>query len=411
VKDPLEEASDEVTPPRAAFIGLTILVVLVGLFVFRPGSRVPLLIIVGIIVVVMLHEAGHFYTARRAGMKVTEYFVGFGPRIWSFRRGETEYGVKAIPAGGYVRIIGMNNLEEVDPGDEDRTYRAKPFRSRFVVVIAGVTVNFVLAFVLFAVVLAAQGRAVGPSTTIAAVGDGTPAAAAGIERGDRVLSIGSTTIGAWDDVPDALVGRVEVPTPVVVERGGREVVLEATPVARDDEEQVGCLGISPRTEVESVSALEAGPTAASTMVEGARDTAVAIGRLVSPAGVSEYSRNFTEEDGSGGVCASGLPDRPVGIVGIVAIGSEIAGSDLWALLGLLAAINLILGLFNVVPLLPFDGGHAAVAIYETVNGKLTRRPDYRADYRKLIPVSATVLILLLALALSVTFLDVRDLFN
>ena len=96
---------------------------MVALAVFVPGSRTPLLLVLGIILMVMLHEFGHYWMAKRSGMKVTEFFVGFGPRLWSFRRGETEYGVKAIPAGGYVRIIGMTNMEEVDPADEPRTFR------------------------------------------------------------------------------------------------------------------------------------------------------------------------------------------------------------------------------------------------------------------------------------------------
>ena len=121
----------------------------------------------GIILMVMLHEFGHYWTAKRSGMKVTEFFVGFGPRLWSFTRGETEYGVKAIPAGGYVRIIGMTNLEEVDPADEPRTFRQGTPGKRLTVILAGVTVNLIIAFVLFFVVIAGQGRVSdGPNTTV-----------------------------------------------------------------------------------------------------------------------------------------------------------------------------------------------------------------------------------------------------
>src|SRR5262245_21081303 len=128
---------------------LVVIAGLVGLFVFVPGSRIRLAIIIGTSIMVMLHEAGHYIMAKRAGMKVTEYFLGFGPRLWSFRRGETEYGVKALPLGGYVRIVGMNNLEEVDPADEPRTFRGGTTRNRLVVILAGVTVNLILAWVLF----------------------------------------------------------------------------------------------------------------------------------------------------------------------------------------------------------------------------------------------------------------------
>ena len=102
----------------------------------------------GIIAIVMIHETGHFVAAKKFGMKATEYFFGFGPRLWSTQRGETEYGIKAIPAGGYVRIIGMSPLEEVAPEEEHRTYRGKPFWQKSIVVMAGVASHFVIAFIL-----------------------------------------------------------------------------------------------------------------------------------------------------------------------------------------------------------------------------------------------------------------------
>jgi len=411
VKDPLEEASEEVAPPTAAIIGVAFVVGLVGLFVLQPGARIPLLIVLGLVGMVMLHEAGHFVTARRAGMKVTEFFVGFGPRVWSFRRGETEYGVKAIPAGGYVRIIGMHNLEKVDADDEDRTFRSKPFRFRFVVVLAGITVNLMLAFGLFFVTILGDGRATGPTTTISGVTEGSPADEAGIRVGDRVLTIAGEPIDEWDNVSEALVGRADEPTTVVLERDRREIVLDTVPAARTEDTTNGCLGIGPTVGTENVGVGTAGREAARTMVVGGRDTAVAIGRLVSPAGVSEYSRNFSGEIERESPCVSGGSDRPVSIIGIVSFGSDAVGDNLWHLVFLLGAINLLLALFNLIPLLPFDGGHAAIALYETVIGKITRRDDYRADFRKMIPVSAVVLIFLLTLAVSAAVLDVRDLAN
>ncbi|HEY7107443.1 MAG TPA: site-2 protease family protein, partial [Acidimicrobiia bacterium] len=153
MKDPLEDTAVGVTRTGATRILLAFVVGLVALFVLVPGSRTPLLIILGIVVMVMLHEAGHYWTAKRAGMKVTEFFLGFGPRLWSVQRGETEYGVKALPLGGYVRIIGMSNLEEVDPADEPRTYRQGSYSNRLKVVLAGVTVNLIIAFVLFFAVI------------------------------------------------------------------------------------------------------------------------------------------------------------------------------------------------------------------------------------------------------------------
>ncbi|HMC79527.1 MAG TPA: site-2 protease family protein, partial [Acidimicrobiia bacterium] len=137
---PEEQAESElaaIQPPQAtaggrqtAVTALLLLIRIVVLAVVRPRLAGTIGVLVAIIAMIMLHELGHFVMAKRAGMKVTEFFLGFGPRLWSVRKGETEYGVKAIPAGGYVRIIGMSNVDVVDPEDEDRTYRAKPYRHR-----------------------------------------------------------------------------------------------------------------------------------------------------------------------------------------------------------------------------------------------------------------------------------------
>ena len=121
------------------------------------GAVDLLVVVVSIIVIVMIHELGHFLAAKHCGMKVTEYFVGFGPRLWSFRRGETEYGIKALPLGGYVKIPGMTNLEEVDPADEGRLYRDKPFHSRLLVAVAGSAMHFIMAFVLLVALFALVG--------------------------------------------------------------------------------------------------------------------------------------------------------------------------------------------------------------------------------------------------------------
>ncbi|HKN90716.1 MAG TPA: site-2 protease family protein, partial [Acidimicrobiia bacterium] len=155
---PEEQAESElaaIQPPQAtaggrqtAVTALLLLIGIVVLAVVRPRLAGTIGVLVAIIAMIMLHELGHFVMAKRAGMKVTEFFLGFGPRLWSTRRGETEYGVKAIPAGGYVRIIGMSNLDVVDPADEERTYRAKPYRDRLGVAVAGSTMHFLIAFFL-----------------------------------------------------------------------------------------------------------------------------------------------------------------------------------------------------------------------------------------------------------------------
>ena len=138
-------------------------------------------------------------------MKATEFFVGFGPRLWSFRRGETEYGVKALPLGGYVRIIGMSSLEDVDPDDEPRTFRAGSTKNRLVVILAGVTVNLLLAWLLFFVAAAGSGQEyVGPSTTIQGVESNTAAFDAGLQPGDRIAAVDGVVIKNWDQLKRAI---------------------------------------------------------------------------------------------------------------------------------------------------------------------------------------------------------------
>jgi len=402
VKDPLEEASVEVSRGVATKILIAFLVGLVVLFAAVPGSRIPLLIIIGLVLMVMLHEAGHYWAAKRTGMKVTEFFVGFGPRLWSFRRGETEYGVKAIPAGGYVRIIGMNNMEVVDPEDEPRTYRAARYRDRLVVVLAGVTVNLLIAFLLFTIVIVGHGVAQ-PSTTVARVELDSAAHVAGVQPGDKIIAIDGIAVSGWTQLKSAIEARAGQDTTVTVERAGHQVQLDVTIGSSHGQ---GFLGVGPTTEYQSVGLFGAIPKSLTAIKDVTVSTGQALGRFVSPSGVSSYSKNFTSAAPKAGSVAD--QERPRSLVGIVAEGSDIVGTDLWALLWLLGGISLVLALFNVLPLPPFDGGHAAIVGYEWAASKITGR-KVEVDYRKVLPVAAVVLAFFLTISLSAMFLDIRQL--
>src|SRR5207302_8194919 len=172
---------------------LLVLAVVSGFFPFA-------VVIFAVMAIVMVHELGHFVTAKWAGMKVTEYFFGFGPRLWSVRKGETEYGVKAIPAGGYVRIIGMSNVDVVDPEDEDRTYRAKPYRHRLGVAVAGSTMHFLIAggllFAVFAFVGLPDVRPV-----VEQIVPDSPAQHSDFRVGDRIVAVNGITVHQWEDIP------------------------------------------------------------------------------------------------------------------------------------------------------------------------------------------------------------------
>jgi membrane-associated protease RseP (regulator of RpoE activity) len=404
MKDPLEEAGVEVDRKSATGILFLFLLGLVALAIFVPGSRTPLIIITGIILLVMFHEFGHFLTAKRAGMKATEFFLGFGPRLWSFRRGETEYGVKALPLGGYVRIIGMSGMEDVDPEDEPRTFRAGSTKNRLVVILAGVTVNLLLAWLLFFVAAAGSGQEyLGPSTTIQRVEAGTAASEAGLRRGDRFVGVDGEPIKNWDQLKAAIESRGGVPSTFTVVRGGSPIDVQITP--RLDNGQ-GFLGVGPGNRYEQVSVLAAIPKSFETFGDVTTASAEGIGHLFSPAGVSDYTKNFTSQAPKAGSTAD--LQRPRSLVGIVDQGSQLFQGDIWGILRLLGAISLILALFNLLPVLPFDGGHAVIVVYEGIMSKLRGR-RVMVDYRKLIPVSAVVVIFLMVLSLSAMFLDIRQL--
>jgi membrane-associated protease RseP (regulator of RpoE activity) len=403
VKDPLEESTVDVNRGVATRLLVVFVVALVALALFVPGTRIPLAIVVGIVIMVMLHEAGHYIMAKRAGMKVTEFFLGFGPRLWSFRRGETEYGVKALPLGGYVRIVGMSNLEEVDPEDEPRTYRKGRYRDRLQVVLAGVTVNLLIAFALFFVVIVGRGVADGPTTTVYGVESGSAAQRAGLRSGDRILAIDDHVVQGWDDLKSAIEASAAQPIVLTVERDGREIELDGTPGTRNGE---GFLGVSPMTAIREVGVIDAVPESFNVMGKLTVGTGEALGKLFSPSGVAEYSRNFTSDAPDEGSQAD--LNRPRSLVGIVDQGSDLVGNDLWTLLALLGGISLILAVFNLLPVPPIlDGGHAAIVVYEWAASKIKGR-KVEVDYRKVLPIGVTFFAVLMTIALSAMFLDVRQ---
>jgi membrane-associated protease RseP (regulator of RpoE activity) len=399
VKDPLEDVQLTETRKQSFAVLAVILGLLFLLFVASPWVAA---IIVGLIAMVMLHEAGHYLAARRAGMRATEFFLGFGPRLWSFRRGETEFGVKAIPAGGYVRIIGMSNLEEVAPEDEPRTFRRGTTAHRLVVILAGVTVNILLAWLLFTVAIAGQGKLYeGPSTTVARVVAGSAAADAGLRIGDRFVAVDGVPVESWDDLKGAIEARGGTETTFTVVRDGARIDLDAAPKERDGQ---GFLGVAPGSAERSVGMLAAPVEGVRAMWTTTSALGESVAHIVSPEGVKQYSENFTDPAKEG---SRRDLERPRSLVGITDLGSKYIAGNFWQLLFLLASVSLALALFNLIPLLPFDGGHAAVVIYEAIASKV-RGHTVRVDFRKLMPVTAVVLALFLMLGISAMALDIRD---
>lgn len=415
MKDPLEDTETD----RNTALGVVIAVVVGALVLswFNSTAFGVVLMILAIILVVMLHEAGHLIAGRLAGMKCTEYFVGFGPRIWSFKRGETEYGIKAIMVGGYVRVLGMSNLEEVDPADEDRTYRQARFRWRLTLALAGVTTNIVLCFLLAFAVFWGQGNPES-TTKISAVSDmvvdGTrvagPAKAAGLRAGDEVLSVDGVSLGGkWDAFVEAVRRRPGETVDFLVLRDGARLTVPVELASRNPDSalRVGFAGVSASTRYVSESPITAVGESLAFMRTATAETVKGFGRVFSPAGVGR------QVDAVRGNASSDptVNERPVSIFGITKIAGEGFSSDgFWFLVYFIAYFNLILALFNLLPLLPFDGGHVAVACFEQVASKV-KNARVRVDFRWLMPLTMAVLAVMALLGMTSAYLDIHDILS
>jgi membrane-associated protease RseP (regulator of RpoE activity) len=390
-----------------------------------------LVVILGIVVMIFLHELGHYVTAKWAGMKVTEFFIGFGPKIWSFRRGETEYGLKVVPAGAYVRIIGMNNLDEVDPVDEPRTYRQKSFPKRLLVVSAGSLMHFAQAFVLLVILLGVvgfPGRSIAnppdraPAWQINTVEDDSAAQAAGLKEDDLVVAVDGQPVSHFDELSDAL-ARFDVGDEVqlTVERDGVERTVDATLRARPAGVPGGDagtpflgVGTSKHFSDEPLGLGTALVRAPGEMVRFTGQTFGAMAGFFSPRGISNFADNVGEannpDSGSGGSGGSGSSsdnnDRLISIIGVVQLGSQDVENRAAFLLALFFSLNMFIGIFNMLPLLPLDGGHAAMAVYERIRSRPGRA--YHADFAKLLPLTYVVVMGLVVLGVTAMYLDIVD---
>ncbi len=357
---------------------------LIGFLIFLPFLTV----------IIAIHELGHFVSARIFGMKVTEYFVGFGPwKIWSRRKGELEYGVKPIFIGGYVKIAGMNPYEENPPEDAPRLYGAKPIWQRAITIVAGPATHFVVAALIFAVWLAVFGDPrTAPLTpividTVEATmnGDESPAAAAGLMAGDQLVRLGEVDEPTSEQLGEIVTSQVRQrpgePLAVVVERDGRRVTLSVVPeLAEVEGETRGRMGVivaPPDPEPQGVGpALIGGVRYVGISIEETRHQ---VARVFGPSGVGRvFGLLFSDDERR--------PDDATSVVGIsqqVGVISGEAGA-VEILLQLFGFVTVFVGLINLVPLPPFDGGHLATLLIEKIRGKAV-------DMRTLIPVSAAVM--------------------
>jgi membrane-associated protease RseP (regulator of RpoE activity) len=383
------------------------------------GSVDLLIVVASIVVIVMLHELGHFLAAKHGGMKVSEYFVGFGPRLWSFRRGETEYGIKALPLGGYVKIPGMTNLEEVDPADEGRLYRDKPFHSRLLVAVAGSAVHFLLAFVLLWVLLTFVGVPNSGQVQIQGLnpvgGRTSPAAAGGIRAGDVVVSVDGRPVGGDVSVLTSLIHEhPDQPVTVVVDRAGTERTLTVVPadgrtlheknsVPPPGTAPYGLIGVSLGSPVETRSPLSAVTSTGSELGSVAWASVTGIGHLFSPGSVTQRFDQVTSAKAASQAAADGT--RAQSIVGIGQTATDALHAGVGDYLYILIVINIFFGVFNLFPMLPLDGGHVAIAVYEKIRtGR--RKVLYHADVAKLMPFTWLFMMFLAVLIVPAFLTDI-----
>lgn len=368
---------------------------LLGIFIF----------IFTLLFMVTFHEFGHYITARKFGIKVEEFFVGFGPRLFSRWRGETEFGVKAILLGGYVKIAGMNPFQEVPAEELPRTFGAKPAWQRAIVLLAGSFTHFILATVVFAVLIGTTGISE-LNTTVEAVAETVgdkpgPAMVAGLKPGDKLITIDGKRITEWDQVRPLIQPKSDRAIPFVVERDGERINLTVTPVeveaATDPanpnvKEVVGQIGILPTIET-----VKKGPLWA--LGQGLTTTGGAIKQSILGTGAIFTSVDdvFRELGGSGEREIS--ESQPVGLVGAARIAGQATESGaIENLVSFLAYFIVFVGVINLAPLPPLDGGHLLVLGLE----KITRR---KIDPKKVLPFAGVVLGFLAMMTFALLFLD------
>ena len=425
-----------------------------------------LVMVVGIALSIALHEIGHLVPAKRFGVRCTQYMVGFGPTIWSRHKGETEYGVKAIPLGGYVRMIGMfpprpedggklrrassnpfhqmveqaraDSLEEVRPGDENRVFYRLPVWQRLIIMAGGPLMNLAISAVLITLMLTLHGLGdvkpvVSQVSECAVVAEDadcagqppSPAKAAGLQVGDKIVSVDGTPVTTWSETVFAIQNAGEQAT-FVVERAGQRHSITADLVMRErplmtaegtyqlDEAgepvmgSVGFLGATPSVIYEPQPISAAPEFVGDAFVQTAKVVLTLPQRLVD---VSQAAFGTAERD----------PEGPMSVVGVGRVAGEVADGGLglaadsltdrfWFLITLIASLNMALFVFNLIPLLPLDGGHIVGALWEGVKkawAKVRGLPmPGPVDTARALPVAYGVALVLLGMTALLIYADI-----
>jgi membrane-associated protease RseP (regulator of RpoE activity) len=376
------------------------------------------LFVLALMVAIFLHEGGHFATAKLFGMKVERFFLGFGPTIWSFRRGETEYGIKALPLGGFCKIAGMspyendgNFLEEdrsgrqaATPTPAERQFRNKPAWQRAIVLAAGSITHFAVAILLTWMVLVAIGIGTGQVTTTidqtVALDNGrpSPAQTGGLKAGDQIVAVAGTQVSSFEQLRTALGDKGGERITIEYVRDGERRSTTVTAVERDGR---GFLGFQPSEQTRRIGVLAAIPESAKLFWDTTVATVKGLGGFVT--GLADrMSAPQAAPAGGGGGGGEVSGGGPIGIVGITRLAGQAVANNQWAIfVAILIQLNIVVGVFNLLPLPPMDGGYLAFVLWQVV----TRR---EVDLRKVVPVAALIVGLLVMLTVGLVWLDITN---
>ena len=381
--------------------------------------------VVALLTSVMIHEAGHYLTAKKFGMKVTEFFLGFGQKIWSTQRGETEFGLKAIPAGGYCKIVGMSPREELSPADADRAFIKGTITQRLIVLGAGSFLHFVIGFVLLISLFAGVGitsvtnqvqkvsDCVPQTATEVCSATSTPSPAknAGVLAGDKLVKINGETFKEWSDAVAVIRANAGKQLDIVVDRNGDQIPLLITPATRMvDGKAIGVLGV-----INEIGTVRFNPIVATqkSVTFGSEILANSITSLIKlPSKIPDLlAQTFGARERD--------PEGLVGVVGVARVSGETASTGklttnekIATFILIVASLNIFVGMFNLLPLLPLDGGHMAVAIADGIRNFWAKRRGLPKpapiDVERLTPITMVVFVLMAGLSI---VLLAADIFN
>ena len=362
--------------------------------------------VVALLFSVMVHEFGHYLTARKFGMRVSEFFLGFGKRLWSFTRGETEFGIKAIPAGGYCRIEGMTPQDRMPAGEEARAFFAASSLRKLIVLGAGSFAHFVLGFLLiFSIFFAVGFQALLPD--IKEISPQSAAQSAGFKVGDRILTIDNEKVDNWatDSKKIGLSEGREIT--FTVDRDGEILTIKAAPkyIASEKRYLLGIITKVGTQREDFISSITGASSATWTL---SKESVKSLFTL--PAKVPQLVRQtFMGEERD--------PNGLVGVVGAARVSGEAVGSTnlngnqrLQTFMLIVASLNIFVGMFNLLPILPLDGGHMAVAIADEIRAlfaRIRRKPRPAGiDVNVLTPITMGVFVVLAVLTVVLLIADI-----